>query len=54
MKIDVPINVLTRSGGHLKIYYTERDATYQDIYLEGDARVIYRAELFEDAWKDNS
>jgi len=54
MKIDAPINVLTRSGGHLKIYYTERDATYQDIYLEGDARVIYRAELFEDAWKDNS
>jgi len=53
MKVDAPISVLTRSGGHLKIYYTERDATFQDIYLEGDARIIYRAKLFEDAWKDN-
>ena len=54
MKIDAPIHVLTRSGGNLKIYYKEKDATYQDIYLEGDARVIYRAKLFDDAWKDNS
>ena len=54
MKIDAPINVLTRSGVNLKIYYKEKDATYQDIYLEGDARVIYRAKLFDDAWKDNS
>jgi diaminopimelate epimerase len=54
MKIDAPINVLTRSGGRLKIYYTQKDTAYEDIYLEGDARVIYRATLFEDAWKDNS
>jgi len=54
MKIDAPINVLTRSGVNLKIYYKEKNATYQDIYLEGDARIIYRAELFEDAWNDNS
>ncbi len=54
MKIDAPIHVLTRSGVNLKIYYKEKDATYQDIYLEGDARVIYRAKLFDDAWKDNS
>ena len=54
MKIDAPINVLTRSGVILKIYYKEKNAGYKDIYLEGDARVIYRAELFEDAWKDNS
>jgi len=54
MKIDAPINVLTRSGVILKIYYKEKNGTYQDIYLEGDARIIYRAELFEDAWNDNS
>jgi diaminopimelate epimerase len=54
VKIDGPINVLTWSGGNLKIYYKENNATYQDVYLEGDARVIYRAKLFEDAWKDNS
>jgi diaminopimelate epimerase len=54
MKIDAPINVLTRSGVNLKIYYKEKNAAYQDIYLEGDARIIYRAELFEDAWNDNS
>lgn len=54
MKIDAPINVLTRSGVILKIYYKEKNGTYQDIYLEGDARIIFRAELFEDAWNDNS
>lgn len=47
MKIDAPINVLTRSGVNLKIYYKEKNAAYQDIYLEGDARIIYRAELLD-------
>ena len=45
-----PVTLLTRSGGHLRIYFTHHQDTYSDVYLEGDARVIYRAELCEEAW----
>ena len=45
-----PVTLLTRSGGHLRIYFTRHQGTYSDVYLEGDARVIYRAELCEEAW----
>ena len=45
-----PVTVLTRSGGYLRIYFNPHQDTYSDVYLEGDARVIYRAELCEEAW----
>jgi diaminopimelate epimerase len=45
-----PVTLLTRSGGYLRIYFTHHQDTYSDVYLEGDARVIYRAELCEEAW----
>jgi len=53
MKIKSPVNVLTRNGGYLNIFFQENDGKYHDIYLEGDARIIYKAQLWEDAWKDN-
>ena len=53
MKVKSPVYVLTRSGGYLKIFYQENDGKYHDIYLEGDARIIYKAQLWEDAWKDD-
>lgn len=53
MKIKSPVNVLTRSGVYLNIFYQENDGKYHDIYLEGDARIIYEAQLWEDAWKDD-
>ena len=46
-----PVNVTTRSEGSLFIYYKEKDKIFYDIYLEGDARIIYRGELWEDAYK---
>jgi diaminopimelate epimerase len=52
-KLKSPINVLTRSGGYLNIFYKELDGRYYDIYLEGDARMIYNAQLLKDAWKDD-
>ena len=53
MKIKSPVNVLTRNDGYLNIFFQENDGKYHDIYLEGDARIIYKAQLWEDAWKDN-
>lgn len=52
LKIKSPIRVLTRSGGYLNIFFQEKDGQYRNVHLEGDARVIYRGRLWEDAWKD--
>ncbi|MDQ1331202.1 MAG: diaminopimelate epimerase [Thermodesulfobacteriota bacterium] len=46
-----PVNVITRSGGVLTIYFREDNGRFYDVYLEGDARVIYKGELWEDAWR---
>ena len=46
-----PISLVTRSGEMLTIYFHENDQVFTDVYLEGDARLIYTAELEEDAWK---
>jgi diaminopimelate epimerase len=46
-----PVTLLTRSGGYLRIYFNLHQDTYSDVYMEGDARLIYRAELCEEAWK---
>jgi diaminopimelate epimerase len=46
-----PINLLTRSGESLTIYFKKDGHIFSDIYLEGDARFIYSAQLGEDAWK---
>lgn len=50
-KASSPINVVTRSGGVLTIHFSGENGRFFDIYLEGDARVIYKGELWEDAWK---
>ena len=46
-----PISLLTRSGESLTIYFAKDGRIFNDIYLEGDARIIYSAQLGEDAWK---
>ena len=46
-----PINLITRSGESLTIYFTKDGDTFKNVYLEGDARIIYSAQLGEDAWK---
>lgn len=50
-KMNSPIDVKTRSGVHLTIYFNSSDDQYKDIYMEGDARIIYIGELQPDAWQ---
>ena len=45
-----PVTLLTRSGGYLRIYFKQHQNKFSDVYMEGDARLIYRAELSEEAW----
>ncbi len=49
--IKSPINVITKSGNSLCIYFKEKEGKFYDTYLEGDARIIYKGELWEDAWR---
>jgi diaminopimelate epimerase len=46
-----PITLLTRSAESLTIYFSENSGMFNDVYLEGDARIIYTARLGEDAWE---
>ena len=46
-----PISLVTRSGESVTIHFHENKHVFTDVYLEGDARMIYTAELREDAWK---
>uniref|UniRef100_A0A7C4RSE6 Diaminopimelate epimerase n=1 Tax=Desulfatirhabdium butyrativorans TaxID=340467 RepID=A0A7C4RSE6_9BACT len=45
-----PVAVDTRSGSQLTIHFERSTSGYTNLFLEGDARVIYKAELSEEAW----
>jgi len=45
-----PVDVETKSGGRLRIYFKEKNGRFFNIFLEGDARIIYKGKLWEDAW----
>ena len=47
-----PVDMLTRGGGVLTIYFTRVADSFCDVYMEGDARVIYTGELWDEAWQD--
>jgi len=45
-----PIDVITRSGVTLTVYFKKQNDRFSDVYLEGDARLIYKAQLCKDSW----
>ena len=49
--MESPLKVKTKSGGILVIHFKKTADKFTDIFLEGDARVIYQGVLMEDAWK---
>ena len=51
LDMNSPIDVQTRSGAYLTIHFSETDGQFSEIYMEGDARIIYSGELHPDAWK---
>jgi diaminopimelate epimerase len=44
-----PVNLETRGGESLTIHFSANNGVFEDVYLEGDARIIYTAQLGEDA-----
>jgi len=51
LEMNSPIDVMTRSGEYLTIYFAENKGCFHGIFMEGDARVIYAGELWEEAWQ---
>ncbi len=47
-----PISVHPKSGEVMTVYYEERGSGFTDIFLEGDARVIYEGQLWKEAYGD--
>jgi diaminopimelate epimerase len=46
-----PITVIQRSGKSLSVYFRWNGTAFSEVFLEGDAMVIYEAEMWEEAWK---
>ena len=47
-----PIDLTTRSGELLRIHFNKNGNVFDNVYLEGDVRIIYTAQLDEEAWRD--
>jgi diaminopimelate epimerase len=47
-----PIDLMTRSGEVLRIYFNKSGSVFDNVYLEGDVRIIYTARLNDEAWRD--
>lgn len=45
-----PIDVKTRSGSMLTVHFRREGDRFKDVYLEGDARIVYSGEMWADAW----
>jgi len=48
--ISPPVPVKTR-GGILNIYFKEDNNNFSNVFLEGDARVIYEGKLTKESWE---
>ena len=49
-KVQSPVSVKTASGVVLKIHFDLENDEAKNVYLEGDARVIFAGELTSEAW----
>lgn len=45
-----PITLQSRSGSNLRVHFAQTEHHFREVYLEGDARVIYHGELHQGAW----
>jgi diaminopimelate epimerase len=45
-----PVHMVTRSGGVLTIHFQPSGDGFDDVHLEGDARLVYTGVLQPDAW----
>jgi diaminopimelate epimerase len=49
--VDSPVAVETSGGEILNIYFEKKEEVFERVFLEGDTRLIYEGELWEEAYK---
>ena len=49
--VTAPVLLKTRSGSVLKIHFVRQGEIFSDLFLEGDARIIYDGCLNPEAWQ---
>lgn len=47
-----PATLIPRSGHFLTVDYHWNGRDFKEVFLEGDARVIYAGEMWKEAWRD--
>ena len=47
-----PVSVCPKGGAVLTIHFQEKGSGFSDVFLEGDARVVYEGVLWEEAYGD--
>lgn len=45
-----PVEALTRSGERLRVFFEEAGGRFRNVFLEGEARLIYRGVMSPEAW----
>lgn len=50
--VTAPVTVMPKSGYNLIVYFKQEEDRFLNLFLEGDARIIYQGELWEEAWRD--
>jgi diaminopimelate epimerase len=46
-----PVDVIVRSGEILRVYFSRVKGRFEEIYLEGEVKIVYQGLLFEEAYK---
>ena len=49
--VDSPVDVAVRSGETLRVYFSRSSDGFEEIYLEGNTKMVYQGLLFEEAYK---
>jgi diaminopimelate epimerase len=49
-KVESPVTLHTQGGFPLKIYFELEPKGAKNVFLEGDARIVYKGYLLEEAW----
>lgn len=49
--VSAPTDILVQSGEKLRIYFDQTETGYDNVYLEGGAKVVYEGRLWEEALK---
>jgi len=49
-KVKSPVNAHTQGGFTLRVYFDLKPGGAENVFLEGDARIIYKGFMLEEAW----